>query len=132
MILQDEGLGLGLRAGVSVERIGGGGHGFIGAVVVAAFVDAERADMHEPLDAGSRAASSSRRSASTFSRRNSSSVPQSPTLAAQLNTQSAPVTPALSASGVFEVADHRLHAPLIEPAGVTRWDGPAPGRGGRV
>ena len=53
-----------------------------------------------------------------MSRRNSSSVPQSPTLAAQLKTQSAPATPAAERLGVFQVADDLLHAPLVEPAGV--------------
>ena len=53
MILQDEGFGLGLGAGVGIERVCGGGHGLVGAVVVAAFVDAQRADMDEALDAGS-------------------------------------------------------------------------------
>ena len=100
VVLQDQGLGLGLGPGVGVERIGGGGHGLVGPEMVAAFVDAERADVDEPLDAGpGTAASSSRRRASTLRRRNSSSVPQSPTLAAQLKTQSAPATPAASASG---------------------------------
>ena len=40
------------------------------------------------------------RRASTLRRRNSSRVPQSPTLAAQLNTQSAPATPARAPPGL--------------------------------
>ena len=100
MVFEDQGLGLGLGSRVGVERIRGGGHGLVGPVMVAPFVHAERADVDEPLEPGvGTAASSSKRSASTLSRRNSSSVPQSPTLAAQLNTQSAPATPARSASG---------------------------------
>ncbi len=50
---QDEGFGLGLGAGVGIERIGGGGHGLVGPVVVAAFVDAERADVNEALEPAS-------------------------------------------------------------------------------
>ena len=52
MILEDQGLGLGLGSGVGIERIGGGGHGLVGPVMVAPFVDAERADVDEPLEPG--------------------------------------------------------------------------------
>ena len=52
MVFEHQGLGLGLGSGVGVERIGGGGHGLVGPVMVAAFVDAERADVDEPFDSG--------------------------------------------------------------------------------
>ena len=52
MVFEDQGLGLGLGAGIGIERIGGGGHGLVGSVMVAAFVDAERADVDEPFELG--------------------------------------------------------------------------------
>ena len=50
MVFQDKGLGLGLGAGVSVQRAGSRRDGFVGTVMVATLVNAQRADVHQALD----------------------------------------------------------------------------------
>ncbi len=50
VVLKDQGLGLGLRPGVRIERIRGGRDRFISAVMVPGFVHAERADMDESIE----------------------------------------------------------------------------------
>ena len=128
MVFEDQGLGLGLGPGVGVERIGGRGHGLVGPVMVAPLVHAERADVDEPLELGGNGGIEQQAERFHVEPAELSRVPQSPTLAAQLNTQSAPATPGSQRLGIFQVADDRLHAPLVEPARVARGpdEGPDP------
>ena len=115
---EGQGLGLGLGAGVGVERVGGGRGGLVGAEVVAALVDAQRADVDEPPHLG-----------------RDGRVEQQPegldVQAAELG-EGAPVADLGGAVedpvgagdapgqgvGVLQVAEDLLHAPLVELAGV--------------
>jgi hypothetical protein len=120
VVLQDKGFGFGLGAGVSIERIGRWRHGLVGSVVVAAFVNAEGADMNKSLDAClSRGVEQQAKRLDVQSPEFGKASPV-PHLGGAVEYPVRARDAGLECCGVFEVAHHRLHAPPIEPASVTR------------
>ena len=120
MVVKHQGLGLGFGSGVSIERIGGGGHGLIGSVMVAPLVHAERADVDEPLEPGRYGRIEQQ--AECFHVEPAELVEGSPVtdLGRAVENPVGPGDTGLQRLGVFQVADDRLDAPLVEPARVAR------------
>ena len=120
MVFEHQGLGLGLGPGVGIERIGGGGHGLVGAVMVAPLVHAERADVDEPLELGRNGRIEQQ--AERVHVEPAELIERAPVthLGRAVEHPVGPGDAGPQRLRVFQVADDRLDAPLVEPARVAR------------
>ena len=118
MVVQHQGLGLGLRSGVGVERIGGRRRRLVGPVVVAAFVDAQRADVHQPLDPGLAGGVEQETEGLDVEPPELLETTPIPHLGGAVEDPVSPGGAGAEGLRIFQVADDPLDAPLVEPSRV--------------